>query len=245
MERTGKMILSAVFGALIGLIIAFAMNRLYWWVGLAAGGLAGYLSYEWRMVVRAAAEVVGSREKLLAIGKRSVLMLTVLCWTGGWAALIAYPIIYVFYTHASDFFPQLILFLAYLTCLAAGIAALFMAAGVFVASTGEIKKLERFILFSSSLIAIGAMLPYGIFLIARNGRKIGRAVGDSVWELLLLIHSEDRMIVGFSALLGTAGGYLARSFIVGALAAAACVAFLKHVVADRWLKPRGYIRTMS
>jgi hypothetical protein len=246
MERTGKMILSAVFGALTGLIIAFAVNRLYWWVGLAVGGLTGYLSHDWRTVVKTAARLIHSPEKLALIGKKVVVITTLLCWAGGWAAALSYPFIYAHYSHSNG---ALLNMLGAAAVLIGLCVVIFTLAGLIIALIACSFDIDRgdvdwrkLMFFSSSVIAICVMVPYGIFLLAREIPNIGREAGHFTWRLFVLIHSEDRMIVGFSALLGTAGGYVAKSFIAGAAVAAASVVIAKHVVAERWLKPHGYIR---
>ncbi len=245
MKRTGKMILSAVFGALIGLIIAFAVDRLYWWVGMLAGGVVGYLSYEWRVVLRAAIELITSREKLAVIGRKMAAITTVLCWAGGWGAVAAYPIIFVDCGPPRGPFAVLLAGIGVVWAISvAALSVVFLLAAIVgddFESDGDSQKELKFIFFSSSLVAIFVMLPYMLYLFVKELPKIGKEFGRFVWKLLLLIHSDDRMIVGFSALLGTAGGYVAKSFIIGATVAAASVVFARYVVADRWLKAKGYL----
>jgi len=53
MERTLKIFISCALGAGIGTLVALELNHYFWWLGLLAGGLVGYLSYEFKMIVSA------------------------------------------------------------------------------------------------------------------------------------------------------------------------------------------------
>lgn len=54
MERThGKVFIASALGAFIGSLVALQLNAYLWWLGLIAGGLVGYLSYEFKAVLRA------------------------------------------------------------------------------------------------------------------------------------------------------------------------------------------------
>lgn len=55
MNRSLKIFLACALGALVGSLVALESNHYFWWVGLLAGGLIGYLSYEFGAVVRAIA----------------------------------------------------------------------------------------------------------------------------------------------------------------------------------------------
>jgi hypothetical protein len=48
-----KIFIACAIGAAVGTIVALDMNKYFWWLGLLAGGATGYLSYEWRAVIRA------------------------------------------------------------------------------------------------------------------------------------------------------------------------------------------------
>ncbi len=54
MERTLKIFISCALGAGIGTTVSLEINGYFWWLGLLAGGLFGYLSYEFKAVIAAA-----------------------------------------------------------------------------------------------------------------------------------------------------------------------------------------------
>lgn len=53
MNRTLKIFIACALGALIGSLVALQLNHYLWWIGLFAGGLTGYLSYQFHEVVSA------------------------------------------------------------------------------------------------------------------------------------------------------------------------------------------------
>lgn len=52
-RESWKVFLACAIGAGLGSLVALEVHRYLWWVGLIAGGFTGYLSYEWRAVLRA------------------------------------------------------------------------------------------------------------------------------------------------------------------------------------------------
>jgi len=53
MKTTGKVFMACGIGAFIGTLVALQLHRYLWWIGMLVGGLAGYLSFEFKKVCQA------------------------------------------------------------------------------------------------------------------------------------------------------------------------------------------------
>ncbi|MBU1046866.1 hypothetical protein KKH36_03765 [Patescibacteria group bacterium] len=52
-NRSLKIFIACAFGAGIGSMISLEINKAFWWLGIPAGGLVGYFSYEFKSVIQA------------------------------------------------------------------------------------------------------------------------------------------------------------------------------------------------
>lgn len=53
MSETMKVFLACALGAFIGTVVALEVNHYFWWVGPLVGGFVGYISYEFKKVIKA------------------------------------------------------------------------------------------------------------------------------------------------------------------------------------------------
>jgi hypothetical protein len=269
-----------MFGAFIGTVAAFEVNRWFWWLGLLAGGLTGYLSFEWRTIVRAVPVAWRAATKLrMPKRENPVVLLNMLLTsavTMSWVAC-SYAGIrlssWVMSTYGD--------FAGFWLCINVGskiafglalVVSLCIVTGTLATTFDwlegkqslyyELKGAEDELKWNwriSAPIVVGWYLPLGIVMLVRRtpaaGRfilirlaripgllsRVARFVGRFFRNLFLLIHSDERLICGVDALLGTAFGYFAHSVIIGMLAGGVLGIVNYELVTKRWLMPRGYV----
>lgn len=208
MERTLKIFMACAIGALVGTIVALELSHYFWWIGLIVGGLTGYLSYEFKEVVRMmprAYRTVSSwkpKESTKIYWKRYGLCLT--------ASL----------TIILSLLPLLLIITGDLTL----IWRIPLAAGVFSGAISFLWAFDKDLLISDLKKGIKMFnafslyfywLPKGILWSIRNIPKAIMFLGRFIKTFFILIHSDIRLLCGIDAAIGTAIGYFAGSAVVG------------------------------
>lgn len=263
----GRVFLACAIGAGIGSLVALEMARAFWWIGLLVGGLTGYLSYEWRAVLRAIPAAYRA-----ARGWQSEPFF----WPyTGWTMLLIASVIFDIFlivgipqVAVGNELPSPLALLVIYGSMTTVVAALVISAsGAIGVATGSVEVAHRnsaieahrkgCYAFAPPLVLFWH-LPRGIWWVARRLPRamivtvVGIARGvvafarfmkRFAWELFLRIHSEMRLLCGVDAMLGAAVGYFAGSAIIGALAGGIFGVLNYAIVTERWLKPKGYLPT--
>jgi len=229
MERTLKIFLSCSFGAGIGAMVALGVNHYFWWLGLIVGGLTGYLSYEFKKVVEAAAEgykrVAGYKPNKeywkiygLMILVDSSILLTVVS--------IIIPLMFSLIsllTKKADF---MVIF--FLCALSFAFTLLFIMLRGVLDSDERLsikQKAEHYVVEREKLITqlkefnflavYFYWLPRGIIEAVKKIPKIVLFLARFVKTIFLLIHSDIRLLCGMDAAIGAGIGYFTASVVAG------------------------------
>ena len=242
MERGLRVIIACVIGAALGTLIALELDQNFFWVGLIAGGLIGYLSYDWQGVFcaipRACRAAKGWKADKLS---RQYLRWQMLYWAMAVMYMSTLPWVLIVYESGAEFSIGSWIYEAALY--------MFFVLAMAFGSAGESAewKRERIIKAKRDCRNIA---PHTVLL---------RHVPRFFRRLFLLIHSEMRLLCGVDALIGAGIGYYARdasplvasvggyasSVIIGALAGGLLGLLNYAVITERWLKPRGYLPLKS
>lgn len=243
MKQTALRVFLACFiGAFIGTLIAIR-SGIFWWAGLLIGGLAGYLSYEFKAVVIAVKEAMRDIRRELP----------------GAAKTIGFYFFAILMVFANGIIPTLlslwnvkkvdedfsyILFAASSLMLGIFISFLIFICLAFSSSLkgGESEEFEiekkwgRGVVFFVFFTPIGIYLilpflslrwalkttPKAIILLLRWIPKIMSESIVEEWQVIkkvfITIHSEVRLLCGVDAMLGAFVGYLFWNPLLGALA---------------------------
>jgi len=261
----GKVFTACALGGGIGTLVALQANPLFWWVGLLVGGLVGYLTYDFKEVVKA----VPRAGQMAVAGVCSHGVVDALLNT--WAlfyflTVMTLPIftsfVLIFWLLAAiDGGPPLMsLTTALLACVGGGhwfaypsfVYCLFV--GAWQARDRE-KPREIFDDFSwrtfNPFSVYFYYLPKAIWwMVKRVPKASWIAISASVmgiWEmtkllgsfviyLFLLIHSEMRLLCAADAALGAAVGYFSGNALIGALAGGVIGVLNFEIVSKRLLK---------
>ncbi len=262
-RETWKVFFAAAFGAGAGTLVAFEMSISFWWVGLIAGGLTGYFSYEWRQVIaaipaayRAARGWKATKHYWQAVGYETFLSMVVI------PMILTMVILPLMISVKQDFFIALNES-AFILCVIMGMTGFFSLVEVMaltkVDDTNLLSVARNFrymiYIFFPPVVLFwhlprgmwwvvkwlpGAIMPTSVAFV-RSVVALVRFLSRFSWQFFLLIHSERRLICGVDAMLGAAVGYYVGSAIVGAVAGGVFGAVNYAVVTERWLKPRGFL----
>ncbi len=240
MDRTLKVFIACVLGAGIGTLVALQLHPYLLWIGLVAGGLVGYLSYEFKTVCKAIplawkatsahkpnilkVKVFFSRF-LLGFSEGMTLSVTVLIFV--MVISLAIPTILTSGTKPITNSKMLGILLIYAT-----IFSTLM--GVVSASQEKYDKvllderlrpnLQDAWMFCPVMV-YGYWLPKGVYKAICFMPKLLQwlwttgvpFVGHFIGHLFILIHSDIRLLCGIDAAIGTTIGYFTGSVIIGAL----------------------------
>ncbi len=257
-RETGKVFMACAIGAGIGSLVALEVAQAFWWLGLIVGGLAGYLSYEWRAVMRAIPVAYRAARGWHAPERY---------WQQVWWFFVIFVNVSSWLTAfflASNFGAERPVSISELIY---GIAVSYM--GVFppvvslaianrniTPSTTTITAMRQASYWLFPPIVVFWHLPRGIWWLMKCLPRVAVVIAVGIahgavafvrflrrfsGELFLRIHSELRLLCGVDAMLGAAVGYFTGSALVGALVGGLFGVLNYAVVTERWLKPRGYL----
>ena len=261
-RETSKVFTACAIGAGIGAFVSLEIWAMFWWLGLLVGGLCGYLSYEWREVVKAipkAFRVATSyrfpKYFLKTAMWQSLLVFSVFSWS-----VLLLPFVSTIENGIG-----VVVCIGFLGCLLSLVMA-FDLLPVFLQQDSEEKKLsiseERIesLIIDAYLVFLPIVLfwhlPRGIIFLAKRvprftvwfvagcilvAREWSAFSVRFCWELFLRIHSEMRLLCGVDAMFGAGIGYIAGSALIGALAGGVIGVVNYAVITERVLKPLGYI----
>lgn len=236
MNRTMKVFLTCAIGAGVGTSVALQLNHLFWWVGLLVGGFVGYFSYEFGAVVKAAPRAWKRATSwqfnptpLYNYLQRYLTLLMVTAFMSSYMFLFPILLFIPFFNVAAGAFPfpkliQIAMFLGGMTILFPFVFS-WIPSPMFDA--GEVR--QSFLKWNLITLTVWQIprfvfwfLPRGIFWVAvRAPRAIRVAAvvfGRFFWHLFRLIHSEERLLCGIDAAIGTVIGYFSGNALIGALA---------------------------
>lgn len=255
-QGSKNVVLACAIGAGIGTLIAFEVSRMFWWVGLIAGFLIGYIGYDVRGVARAvpaAFRAVWAWENASYILRGFFWFQLAIAMIAFWPVtlIVSFGLLTREVSTIQEFFLVEMIFIGGLT----GISSVMwlMASlpiridGDGLSERSEAKSAKRTIYRFAPPIVIFWHLPRRVFFTLRAFTRFARRFG---WEFFLRIHSEERLICGFDAMVGAASGPAIGRLahltpVIATLVGAACGGLLGFVnyefVTKRWLEPKGYL----
>jgi len=245
--RTGKVFFACALGSFVGALTALQMNIYFWWVGMIVGGLTGYLSYEFKKVTAAIPQAwekasIWSPQPLLiflksyaiewlglvAFGSTMFMALGALCWGASTPPVMNLHIVFLLW---------------------------MLGMGLIAGATMEFKIGSEMLRYANPfavfvfypLKALFYWMPKGIILAVPRipaafsaiitAVSIGaETLGRFTKYLFVEIHSDERLLCGVDAAIGTAVGYFLGSAGIGALAGGLFGVLNYEVVSKRWLK---------
>lgn len=236
-SRVLKVFVAVALGAFVGALVALQLNPLVWWLGLAVGGLIGYLVYEPMVVIRTipiaarnAYEASGEGlQKIVNIATTILSAFLLGCrrmksrrkelfWylAGGWTA--------GFWVVVAMNFPFLCIPAKYRdlgTCskfnltisplVFIGITAIVVIA-LLITSESDLPEDKRRFRWIATRRNPVIVLWYALCLIPGTAKFLVRFTAT----LFRLIHSDIRLLCGVDAAIGAAVGYFTQNAIVGA-----------------------------
>lgn len=242
-----KVMLAVFAGAFIGAMVALQFTANFWWIGLLAGGLAGYLAYDPAEVIRniPTAWRTARREtwkyslgglimyfKFMIKEWRSFLrgvqlMLVICMWLYGLGYIMS-----DFDVSATSQFMSLKAMLISIACIILLFSQLF---GSLFATADEsaTKLFKAMIKYSNPFRVFFYSLPRGIFF--GTILLVKFAVKFTV-TLFKLIHSDLRLLCGIDAAIGAAIGYFTINPLLGATIGAVWGALNYWLISVKLLK---------
>ena len=222
MNKTLKVLLTCLISSGIGTFIALSVNSWFWWTGALAGGVIGYLSYEFKKVIQAIPKAWRSvsswkpdREYWIGVPLFFLFLSSIAfsfsVFVGFLMFLGSYDLqvlLWIFYGHDVWHF-------AILGFLVIALVASFIVVGEHNLTNREVAL--NAICFSPPCLALELLIliVYILGVIGlgswKNKHKIPIAIktlGRFFRKLFLLIHSEIRLLCAVDSMFGVIAGYL-------------------------------------
>jgi len=251
-------LIACLLGAGLGTFIACSVNLKFFWAGILAGGLIGYLSYDFKEIYEACRsafkKVFGWRPNW-----KNIQLIIKLSWWFSFQLcswLVPFVLIMKYFPDVDGNRITAIIFLVIVLALACGI---WLSIAILYEKVDDKKvyyRERRALIYMSSVVIIPTIIFYHIPITFSRGvvktpqalRAIGQffvLCGSFVKFVFVLIHSERRLLCGVDALIGALIGFLMFKFYglnlpasvgVGA-ASGGFIGFINYeIVSKRWLK---------
>lgn len=260
MSQVVKVFLACAIGAGIGSFVALEVAEMFWWVGLFVGGFVGYVSYDWKEIIKAIPKAYRSSANRGFI-KKSIECLCFSADCGFWMSIIVGGLC-VFCTEPQERGGVISFSLIISMCATAAISGFAVGFYIFLINNriGEDHvdyiDIKKVCFYTLPFLLVFWHLPRGITFIAKRipkfskwfvlgcisvAKEWGSFFGRFFWKLFLLIHCEMRILCGIDATIGAAVGYFAGSAIIGAVSGGIIGVFNYAVVTELCLKRLGYL----
>lgn len=233
MNKSLKIFVACFLGAGIGTLTALQLNGYFWWLGLLAGGLVGYLAYEFKKVLEAIPKAWRAVITWRPNWKNAGMLLLV------WILLTPWMILLFGLMGSLSEGLEGFKSMALVICLTTSLVTFFSTIFVFFfkkTATEEIKEtLELLWEFNivfvflyylpvwliKSAISIAPRIPgfllKMIVVFSTSIVLFVKALLAFVKTLFIMIHSEIRLLCGIDAAIGATIGYFAGNVIIGAI----------------------------
>jgi hypothetical protein len=235
-----KVFLAVAFGSYLGGVIGLKVSTMFCWVGILSGGLAGYLSYEWKEVLRA---VPKAWHKAMSCSfPKADTNIFKIC---GWSMLAVAVMWFDFMTllapaliFLKDWSDVFIISSLALFCLTGSFSSAILATIQNKADRDKNKNEVREMTYNAILFL--PRLPRKTFVVTGVFIALFLLTGGRIkrfcWQMFLLIHSEARLIVGIDAMIGSAIGIAFGTPLMGAMYGGVIGVFNFLIVTELCLK---------
>ncbi len=245
-----KIFLACALGAFIGTLVALSLSFTFWWVGLIAGGIMGYLSFEFTKVLKAIKtawnDVYG---RVSDSQKWRIFGILFLFWWSVFTSLFSLFLLFLA--------PIISLVYAYIFFLSIGAGgssfAIFLTKEEISEKDFIFVKKAAFWCSPVGIIICVSRLLFILFSKLKNVKRkqkiknvcAGVCAGLSsviktfflfFKKIFVLIHSDARVICAFDAAIGTGIGYFSGNALIGALSGGVLGVLNYYVVSIKILK---------
>lgn len=250
---------SCVIGGALGALIGLRVIHSLWWIGPIIGMLAGYLSYEFKTVIKAipqAWETARSHKIDPYRFKWTFLSLYIFLLFALPYILLLIFIIESVIPYCHSYNNGLLVYfgiLSFLVSIIGSVVGLVIFSGMFIASwwlpnskkdwqtesKDFVKLIKYYNIVSIPFTALYYVLKWLYKVrtkIIPTTKAIFSVLGEFFKALFLLIHSQARLICGVDSLLGALIGYYFESPMIGGLAGMVLGIVNYYVVSIRILK---------
>ncbi|MCK4918665.1 MAG: hypothetical protein KAS02_02690 [Candidatus Pacebacteria bacterium] len=244
MERT-KVFIACAIGAGIGTMIALSLHQNIWWLGLIAGSLTGYLSYEFKTAIQAVNIAWKGAVKWRPNWEWWKIRLIFM----GWFFLLSLQVVTVLVivaTPENGFFKiieQAVPFICILVVMMNSVIITPICLCNSATSDNEVKKISSIIKLFNPISFLFYLIPKWIGLFIENFSMIAerfvsgyKAFRTFLKTAFILIHSEARLICSLDAGIGVCAGYFMGNVLVGALVGGIIGLLNYEIVSKRILK---------
>ena len=251
-KRILKIFMACAIGAFVGSLVALELNKYFWWLGLLVGGLTGYISYEFKTIPKAMlvaykrmlGRKLSDEEKAFNKALVNTFLIGVVACCLGAVTFLTLPGLLLSFFLGVKFATSGLIALGCLTFFLAYIVASFTMDVTLdwkCPHCVEINKIQR----NKYIKAIKVLnpvsfyfywIPWGIKRIPRVVVRITVVVFQFLKTLFILIHSDERLLCGVDAMIGTAIGYFSGSAIIGFFAGGIFGAINYEIVSKRLLR---------
>ena len=223
MKKSLKIFLACFLGAGIGTLTALQINGYFWWLGLLVGGFVGYLSYEFKTVIRTiprawrvAVEWKPNKKWWHNFGKNLLMVGTPLS-----NIVVFFSVIAVLPTCMT------LSIIEITTCIVFTLVLSALMTNDREMSAECKEEVKKFCKYNPAYIYLRLLPKYVVLCLIWLVKGMLRLPGF-IWKtivilasflktLFILIHSEIRLLCGIDAAIGAAIEYFAGSVIIGAL----------------------------
>jgi hypothetical protein len=246
-NRSLKIFLACATGAGIGTLVAIEIGHNFWWIGALVGGLIGYLVHEFKEVIEAVKDArrwVAHDFKTLAEDEREI-----------WKEMFGFKYVFhslykeecmaviVAFVFLSNFFIPIMILVSSFDFLSGDITVyLSLIANLWLSLSlllGRDEYVEKSDFWSMVLVVTLPVLCY-FFLVRKNEQakvpifEFFKIMFNFVRRVVILIHSEVRLLCGIVATLGATIGYFSGSAIIGALAGGV-IGVIYYKIVSEWM----------
>lgn len=217
-NQTLRIAIACSTGALIGTLISLQIYPSLWFFGIFAGGLIGYLGYDWKEAGQACATAARSISKLRlnkALWFARFRTVKYICCT-----IMKYAVVYFIHVipvaSFGRFTLMIFLFVIVPIVFFVGIAAQVFNEMSGRSLRGELKAAKIYrqeMMSTDSVIEILCVEMRYISRLLLELLMVGR-------RFFILVHSEMRLLCGIDSAIGTAVGYYFDNALIGAVAGA-------------------------
>jgi len=217
-----------------GTLVALSTNQMFWWIGTIIGAVIGYLTYEFKEVLRAIKIAWKTTIRIRPDWKSWKLLIKHFFWLYIFTLNLV-PIGLAIAVLSEEKFNKVPAILS-LMCQ----ACLGVTVFVFFLSVSEMKTRSKDIVIEN-IKMFRSLTPFHVYLIYipkifyflyRKGIPASVAF---IKKVIVLIHSDIRLLCGFNAAIGTGIGYFAGSAIIGMLGGGFAGIFNYELISKRIL----------
>lgn len=247
-KRIALIAFACFIGAVTGALLALQFNHYFWWAGILLGGITGYLSYEFKTVIRVAKSIWNHehashfkaiRERLsravtvfsLVLRLEAAFLASGLSWMSIFLLIICPSILF------EEDKPSIMGIVLSGSLIFGAMSYALCLAFENVKDAHNIRSVLPIVFFRYNAFSfLSHWFPKHLWL-ARHQLVDGICLGMGFAKrIFVLIHSEIRLLCMTDAMLGALAGYFCGNALIGGVVGAILGIVNYKLVSVRWLK---------